>query len=348
MAVVSSAPSPLGAAQLGDTPRVRAELRALALEVDARRARLPPLIASVLRFTDGLSSLSPSVSLSPSSLSLSSSSLLEEVPAQVGADLAASLSQLDDVAINFGAQIRRAVVAPLQELQTAADLALRRARALDEETEALEAAQRSYISCSRDSPVDARAAAYQDVEDRRASASAAMLETKVTLRDARSGLASAPQRAVAEFLVAQLAYYQSCARILTAQVPRITAMLKVACCCPHLALQCLRNRRGVLQLLMVWYVPLVLQASDTEEASLANAVRLESVVRQAHLEPKVSASHTRHTALSLVPPLQCNRKPRLLNVASSWLEMLTHATYLPSRRLGARCDSRSSVRWMAS
>jgi Arf-GAP/coiled-coil/ANK repeat/PH domain-containing protein len=200
-----------------DTPRVRAAMRSLCHELDGQRPGLASLVANALELSlamRGASSLPPSCTAS--------------LPAdEDAAGLTAALAQLSEFAGSFEAKVARSVVEPLQSLQASADAATRLARAFDDESEALDAAQRGYLGLSRDSPLEARAAALQEVHAHRASVSVSLMSAGAALREARGAAAWAPRRAVAQLLVAQLAFHQSCARVLAAQVPRLSAMIQV-------------------------------------------------------------------------------------------------------------------------
>ena len=116
-------------------------------------------------------------------------------------------AQLNDFAENMQHQVQELVIGPLGAYQEALGGAVRRARAVDEESEALDAAQLKYLSHTRDSLIEARAHAQQDLDDKSAAMGISLFDLRCSLRDACAKQRVLPQRALGELLVAQLAYH---------------------------------------------------------------------------------------------------------------------------------------------
>jgi len=152
---------------VGDTPRMRAAMRAHFHDITARRQALTSLV-TLTRAVRGASSLAPSC-------------VAAFLPEAEAAGLAELLSQLGEFGESFQSQVGSSVAAPLQALQASSEAAVRRARAFDEDSEALDAAQRSFLSAPT---LEARGLAHQGLEERRASASLSLLETRAVLREA--------------------------------------------------------------------------------------------------------------------------------------------------------------------
>ena len=136
--------------------------------------------------------------------------------------------QLGDFAENLQHQISRLVVEPMREYHGAIGAALRQARTFDDESDALDAAHLKYLALSRDSPVETRAHAHTELCDRAAGVALSLFDSRCVLRETIEKQQIVPQRALAELLVAQLAYHQSCTRLLTALMPQVSEMLAAA------------------------------------------------------------------------------------------------------------------------
>ena len=202
-----------------DSPQLRAELR-------ARLQQVRQLESSVSAFAVGVAELSTSLSntgLDPEYVK----DLLS--PTELGAlHVGDTFTQLGDFAENLQHQLSRLVVDPLREYAAACGAAARQAKAFDDESEALDAAHAKYLSLSKDSPIETRVYAHQELCDRAAGASLSLFDAKAALREGCAGQRVVPQRAVCELLVAQLAYHQSCTRLLTSVMPRASELLAAA------------------------------------------------------------------------------------------------------------------------
>ena len=137
-------------------------------------------------------------------------------------------SQLDEFAENLQHQLKSLVQQPLQAHGAAIEAAVRRARAFDEAQDAHDAAKLKYLSLTKDSPLETRAYAQQDLNDRSAELSLQLFDTQRGLADACASQRIVPQRALGELMVSQLAYHQSCARLLAAAMPQVSAILEEA------------------------------------------------------------------------------------------------------------------------
>ena len=207
-----------GHAPLGDTPRVRAGMLAQHNAMAAAAAPLAELSASISSLASGTAALASAGVAGREAL------LTAEDSAGVG-EVYAQLAEFGEA---LQAQLSAVVLAPLTELQQTCLAAVRRSKAFDEESEALEAAHRAYLSHSREASLETRAVAAQELDDRLATASLSLLDTREALREACGGLRAAPQRAVGELLVAQLSYHQSCARLLADRIELAKALLSSA------------------------------------------------------------------------------------------------------------------------
>ena len=137
-------------------------------------------------------------------------------------------SQLDEFAENLQHQLKSLVQQPLQAHSAAIEAAVRRARAFDEAQDAHDAAKLKYLSLTKDSPLETRAYAQQELNDRSAELALQLFDTQRGLADACASQRIAPQRALGELMVSQLAYHQSCARLLAAAMPQVSAILEEA------------------------------------------------------------------------------------------------------------------------
>jgi len=135
---------------------------------------------------------------------------------------------LADFAENMQSQLRELVVLPMAQYQQAVSKAIRQARVFDEEAEGLDAAQLKYLALPRDSPLETRAYAQQDLDDRAATVALSLFDARCALQDACSEQRTVPQRTVGEMLVSQLAYHQSCTRLLSGAMPQVNALLSDA------------------------------------------------------------------------------------------------------------------------
>lgn len=205
--------------QSSDGPNVRAEMR-------GQLQSLRHMEASVSQFAANAAELSSSTTScglngAPVEALLSASELGR-------LDIANTLAQLADFAENFQHQISRNVVEPLREYHASIGAAQRSARSFDEESESLDAAHLKYLSLSKDSPLETRAHAHGDLCDRAAGVALNLFDARGELREACEAQRVVPQRAVSELLVAQLAYHQSCTRLLTTLMPQVSQLMSQA------------------------------------------------------------------------------------------------------------------------
>ena len=140
-----------------------------------------------------------------------------------------TFSQLSDFADNLQHQLQRAAVEPLREYQASIGVAIKAARTFDDESEALDAAHHKYLSLSRDSPVETRAYAHGELCDRAAGVNLSLFDARSALREGCTAEHFVPQRALSELLVAQLAYHQSCSRLLTSIMPQVSRGATLGC-----------------------------------------------------------------------------------------------------------------------
>eukprot|EP00965_Chrysotila_dentata_P167942 5545441-Pleurochrysis_carterae.AAC.2 len=111
--------------------------------------------------------------------------------------------QLCDFAENMRSQLRSLVVSPMQQFQQTVGHALRQARLFDEESEALDGAQAKYLSLPREAPLETRAYAQQDIDDKCASVALCLFDTRCALQHACAQQRLLLQRALGELLVSQ-------------------------------------------------------------------------------------------------------------------------------------------------
>ena len=106
--------------------------------------------------------------------------------------------------------------------------ATKAARAFDEESDALDAAHHKYLSLSRDASVETRAYSHGELCDKAAGVALSLHDARSSLREACESQRVVPPRALSELLVAQLAYHQSCTRLLTSVMPHVSELLTSA------------------------------------------------------------------------------------------------------------------------
>ena len=131
--------------------------------------------------------------------------LSEEEATQLNVD--DTFLQLGDFAENLQHQVQSLVVEPLREYGANLAEARRQAAKFDDESAELDAATLKYLSLSRESPLETRAVAQQDLSDRVAQTALQLFDTQMALKDGCGAQRCVPQRALGELLVAQLAYH---------------------------------------------------------------------------------------------------------------------------------------------
>ena len=198
------------AVAMQDGPNVRAELR-------GQLQRLRLVEHNVQAFSQSISEMS--TALGSTTLDSASLSALLSSGEHSKLNVQDALVQMNDFAENLQQQLTRSME-PLQEYQASIAAAVRAAKHFDDESEALDNAHHKYLSLSRDSPMETRAYAHGDLCDRAAGVALSLFDTKSALRDGCAAQRVVPQRALSEILVAQLAYHQSCTRLLTSIMPQ--------------------------------------------------------------------------------------------------------------------------------
>jgi Arf-GAP/coiled-coil/ANK repeat/PH domain-containing protein len=198
---------------ISDSPRVREELRGQLLKLRTMEASMASFAANI---SDISASLSKSAQVDVASAQeLLSSSDLEQL------NLNDIFTQLSDFSENLQHQLKRLVVEELQEYQAKVSSAIKSARAFDDESDAFDSAHQKYLSLSRDSPVETRAYAHGELCDKAAGVALSLFDARSELREGCAALRVVPPRAMCELLVAQLAYHQSCTRLLTSVMPQV-------------------------------------------------------------------------------------------------------------------------------
>ena len=205
--------------QFDDSPAVRADMR-------GQIQRLRASEASVMAFAVRAEHLSSALS----SIGLDKGPVEQLLSPEELATLAVgeTLTQLGDFAENMQHQLQKNVVQPLKVYHDSIGVALKAARAFDEESDALDALHLKYLALSKDSPIETRAHAHADLCDRAAGVALKLLDARTLLNEACASQRVVPQRALSELLVAQLAYHQSCSRLLTALMPSVSGTLAQA------------------------------------------------------------------------------------------------------------------------
>ena len=201
-----------------DSPTARAEMRA---HVTHLQSVLLPTVNAFVTAVEEISSTLPSTTLDAhyvTQLPLAR----EELGKLNAKDV---FVQLADFADHLQHQLKNLVVAPLNEYKQSIDSSLAQAKTFDDESEGLDAAALKYLSLSRDSLVETRAYAAQDLSDKAAGVALQLHDTRTSLRHACDSQRYVPQKALGELLVSQLAYHQSCARLLTEVMPQVSAAL---------------------------------------------------------------------------------------------------------------------------
>ena len=188
-----------------DPPAQRAKLRAQVLQ-------LQPLEQHVAQFVAGAEELGRSLGNTGLDPHYVRALLSEEEATQLNVD--DTFLQLGDFAENLQHQVQSLVVEPLREYGANLAEARRQAAKFDDESAELDAATLKYLSLSRESPLETRAVAQQDLSDRVAQTALQLFDTQMALKDGCGSQRCVPQRALGELLVAQLAYHQSCTRLL--------------------------------------------------------------------------------------------------------------------------------------
>ena len=125
-------------------------------------------------------------------------------------------------------QLLANVIQPLRAYHASISAATKAARAFDDESEALDALHLKYLGLSRDVPIETRAHAYADLCEKGAGVALYLLDARAALREAAAAQRVVPQRAISELLVAQLAYHQSCAGLLSSIMPHVSQALSQA------------------------------------------------------------------------------------------------------------------------
>lgn len=198
-----------------DSPAARAEMRAQANHL---ANQVLPSLSSFAAEVEAISASLQKARLNPA--------FVNQLP--LGADELNKLSaqdifnQLADFTEQLQHQMNDLVLKPLQEFKREIDNGLQQAKLFDEESEALDAAALRYLSLSRDSPVETRAYVSQELNDKAAGVALHFFDAQKSLRHACGSQGHVPQRALAELLVSQLTYHQSCARLLTDAMPQET------------------------------------------------------------------------------------------------------------------------------
>ena len=206
---------PVAALSPEDSPSARAALR-------GQLSHLKTVEAGVQRFAANAAELA-ATNTATLDMSTLGNLLSPAELAQLGVDH--TFVQLQDFAQNMQHQLTRQVVAPLEAYRAELGAAIRAAKAFDEESEGLDAAHAKYLSLSRDAPVETRAHAHGELCDRAAGVALSLFDARSMLREGCAAQRSVPQRALTELLVAQLAYHQSCTRLLTSIMPQVSESL---------------------------------------------------------------------------------------------------------------------------
>ena len=107
--------------------------------------------------------------------------LSEEEATQLNVD--DTFLQLGDFAENLQHQVQSLVVEPLREYGANLAEARRQAAKFDDESAELDAATLKYLSLSRESPLETRAVAQQDLSDRVAQTALQLFDTQMALKD---------------------------------------------------------------------------------------------------------------------------------------------------------------------
>jgi len=201
--------------QLNDSPTVRAELRGQLQRLKLVEANVQAFSASIEKLHAALGSTVMDASNVGALLSSSEQSQL---------DFQNVFVQMSDFAENLQQQLTQSLE-PLTEYKASIAAAARAARSFDEESEALDSVHHRYLSLSRDSPMETRATAHSDLCDKAAGVALSLFDAKAALRDGCAAQRVVPQRALCEVLVAQLAYHQSCTRLLSSIMPQVSAVM---------------------------------------------------------------------------------------------------------------------------
>lgn len=157
--------------------------------------------------------------------------LLDEAHAHEGQAreaLSDAFEQLGEFAAMLHAQLQSLVLAPLNDYRHSLTAAQKRARDFDEESEALDAARLRALGQNKEAPLELRAVAQQEIDVKAAAAEVSWHDTACALREAEAQRRMLPQKAIGELLLAQLAYHQSCARLLSGTVEGVSALLAEA------------------------------------------------------------------------------------------------------------------------
>ena len=202
-----------------DPPAQRAKLRAQVLQ-------LQPLEQHAAQFVAGAEELGRSLGNTGLDPHYVRALLSEEEATRLNVD--DTFLQLGDFAENLQHQVQSLVVEPLREYGANLAEARRQAAKFDDESAELDAATLKYLSLSRESPLETRAVAQQDLSDRVAQTALQLFDTQMALKDGCGSQRCVPQRALGELLVAQLAYHQSCTRLLSGIMPQVSALLEEA------------------------------------------------------------------------------------------------------------------------
>ena len=202
-----------------DSPSVRAEMRGQVQRLRATESLVAQFSASAATLQSALSALS----LDPQPIAA------VQDPREIAKlGVSDTFVQLGDFAENLQHQISKNVVEPLKQYHTTIGEATKAARTFDEESDALDAAHLKYLSISRDAPVETRAYAHGELVDRAAGVALSLHDARSSLNEACEMQRVVPPRALSDLLVAQLAYHQSCTRLLTSIMPNVSALLATA------------------------------------------------------------------------------------------------------------------------
>ena len=136
--------------------------------------------------------------------------------------------QLEEFAENLQHQLARLVLEPLQAHSAAIASTLKQARAFDEESDAHDAAKLRYLALSKDTPLETRSYAMQELSDRSTTLALQLFDTQRSLADVCGAQRFLPQKTLGELMVAQMSYHQSCARLLEAAMPEVSEVLREA------------------------------------------------------------------------------------------------------------------------
>jgi Arf-GAP/coiled-coil/ANK repeat/PH domain-containing protein len=199
-----------------DSPSVRAEMRGQMQRLRSTEGHVAAFAANAAEVGTALTG--GGLNSTPVERLLTAAEL-----AQV--DVGNTLFQLRDFADNFAHQVDHNVVGPLRDYHASIGQAMKLARAFDEDSEALDSAHLKYLSLSRDCATEARAHAHSDLCDKAAGVNLSLFDARAQLKEACAAQRMVPQRAVSQLLLAQLAYHQSCARLLTSIMPQISDLM---------------------------------------------------------------------------------------------------------------------------